>query len=227
MDSKATFQRRLCACLLPVSEHGDGYGLAGFSDRFGPDAAAGGTLGSITLTVEVTLAPEVRSLVGLCASSITAGARAVAKAGGDTDFREVARKAEEGSSPPSFREELTSLRGSMLRLRHYCSRPSRGLACWLQGESRRCYAAAASWFLFCVFGFFPCSLWLCPVYLWLALLGNGLLAAQQRSRDWSAAQGNSFELFWQSADPMEAGQQRRRRPAGGAAEKKGVASTKE
>ncbi|CAK0816994.1 unnamed protein product, partial [Prorocentrum cordatum] len=121
MDSKATFQRRLCACLLPVSEHGDGYGLAGFSDRFGPDAAAGGTLGSITLTVEVTLAPEVRSLVGLCASSITAGARAVAKAGGDTDFREVARKAEEGSSPPSFREELTSLRGSMLRLRHYCS----------------------------------------------------------------------------------------------------------
>lgn len=227
MNSATTYQRRFHACLLRVSEHGDGYGLAGFSDSFEPDAAASGTLGSITLTVEVTLAPDVRSLVGLYASSISAGARAAVQAGFGTDFREIAQKAEEGGAPPCFREELTSLRSSLLRLRHYCSRPSRGLACWMQEESRRCYIAALSWFLFCVFGFFPCSLWMCPAYLWLALLGNGLLAAQQRDRDWSTAQGNSFELFWPSAEFMEAGHQRRRRQAGGAAAKQGAASTKE
>lgn len=81
--------------------------------------------------------------------------------------------------------EFGSVMQSLGRLRRGAAAPVAGIPRWLREQPTNGYAAAAGWFVFCAAGFFPCPLWLVPLYLWALLVGNALVAASQRSEDWA------------------------------------------
>jgi len=144
----------------------------------------------------VTLSSEVRSLLGFYGCSIMAGLQ------GDGPFHAIDADlfqqdrflfgSDEVSLPDVLgSHSLNSLLTHLVRLRFALLRPPCGLLRFLREESLHGQAAALCWFVFCMLGFFPCPLWLAPLYLWLTLLGDGLLVAAQRQRDWQRKDGGA------------------------------------
>jgi len=152
--------------------------------------------GEVCLSIELTLSSEVRSLLGFYGYSMMAGLQ------GDGPFHAIDADLFHqdcllaGPDEPSLPDfmishPLNSLLNHLVRLRFALLRPPCGLLRFLREESWHGQAAALCWFVFCMLGFFPCPLWLAPVYLWFILFCDGLLVASQRQRDWQRKDGGA------------------------------------
>mmetsp|Transcript_35825 Transcript_35825/g.116115 ORF Transcript_35825/g.116115 Transcript_35825/m.116115 type:complete len:736 (+) Transcript_35825:54-2261(+) len=171
--------------LLP-SATGEGSTDFSFSESFGPEALhspAKAHLGSVVIQIDCTLRKEVQPLLALYATSMLASAQRVHQQFGQPERLPTASPMSgAGDAYPSA--DLSRAQQALQRARHRSEATSNGIGRWLQEQQLHGYIAAGIWFTFCGAGFFPCSLWALPFYTWLALLGNGLLAASQRSEDW-------------------------------------------
>jgi len=202
------FQRQFLLQFLPASELGNNHGDPAFVDRFEPGLSEArrhgpehfGAFGEVLLSIEVNLTERVPSLMGLYLESIIAGAQGFTLWSPELERPLEPELVEPSALHVANSPTLRSLLSHLSRLKNYTMQPSMGFVRFLQEEPWHGYMAAACWFLFCVMGFFPCSLWLLPIYIWLALLGNGLLAASQRSHDWEC-KGQEAQVLFASSEP--------------------------
>mmetsp|Transcript_56858 Transcript_56858/g.184202 ORF Transcript_56858/g.184202 Transcript_56858/m.184202 type:complete len:851 (+) Transcript_56858:48-2600(+) len=171
--------------LLP-SATGEGSTDFSFSESFGTESLHSppkAHLGSVVIQIEVTLRKEVQPLLALYATSMLASAQRVHQQFGQPETSPTASPLSgAGDAFPSA--DLSRAQQALQRARHRSEASSNGIGRLLQEQQLNGYIAAGIWFTFCGAGFFPCSLWALPFYTWIALLGNGLLAASQRSKDW-------------------------------------------
>eukprot|EP00411_Alexandrium_monilatum_P001577 CAMPEP_0175187034 /NCGR_PEP_ID=MMETSP0093-20121207/2699_1 /TAXON_ID=311494 /ORGANISM="Alexandrium monilatum, Strain CCMP3105" /LENGTH=545 /DNA_ID=CAMNT_0016479775 /DNA_START=39 /DNA_END=1676 /DNA_ORIENTATION=+ len=202
------FQRSYTLQFLPPNEAGDSHSDPTFVDTFDTHlseankhgAESFGAFGEIALSVEVTFRQEVSSLVGFYLASVLSAAKVAATSNGPAEVPVLPISSDLASMNILDSPALRSLLDFLWRLKHYSDGPSTGFIRFVK-EHRFCgYACAALWFLFCSFGFFPCSAWVFPIYLWLALVGNGLVAAFQRQADWEQRGEEAKDLFWKQPD---------------------------
>lgn len=212
-EQEKPYRKQYHLQFLPPSEWGDGSGDATFLDCYGPasvDSARKFAFGSVKLELEVALRCELQPLIQFYGCSVLEHALRAARLGeggpsccrGQPRYGRPARVAAELEGEASAAEALVwsadfrSVLRSLERLRHGMARPVAGLPRWIRASPMNAYGAAACWFIFCFFGFFPCSLWKTPIYAWLLLVVNGLLAASQRLQDWDSREAGVKPLFW-------------------------------
>jgi len=206
------FERHYAMQFLPGNEDGDTHTNPAFVDMFEPhvsdamkyDPKTYGAFGEISLTVEITFRDEVHTLLGFYLASIAAGAKGQGMFYGAMDVPAMPPNVSlDSPSSMNILESpgLRSLLNFLWRWKHYCNRPSFGFFRFLKEQGYRRFVAAVCWLFFCLMGYFPCSLWIFPIYIWLALLGNGLLAAFQRQADWACRGEEANQLFWSRVAP--------------------------
>jgi len=182
-----------------------------------------GAFGCARIKLEVTLKKEVRSLIGLYFASMVVNAegthqltqpRCVRSSGSERPAPPLPEALADSSAESVLRNaDLRNVFSYLARLSHSTSKQGLGFIAWLREDTLHGYVAAVVWLVFCAGGFFPCSLWLVPIYGWLLLLGNGLLAARQRKNAWSGQGTEAMQLFWKEdlAEDDQRGSLRRQR----------------
>lgn len=198
------YVRDYVMCFLPPSEHGDGGpSEAAFWDSYSfssLDDCASGAQGVLHVGLEVTLCSEAQPLLAFYAKSVVAGVHrvmALGSEGGPSRARNRARSLlpapglADWSEPGAFAgakdlmqsPEFQSVMQSIERWHRNANAEPIGLTRWVRQKPTHAYVAAGGWFLFCIAGFFPCPLWLAPLYAWCIFAGNALLVASQRNED--------------------------------------------
>eukprot|EP00429_Kryptoperidinium_foliaceum_P011151 CAMPEP_0176003946 /NCGR_PEP_ID=MMETSP0120_2-20121206/1436_1 /TAXON_ID=160619 /ORGANISM="Kryptoperidinium foliaceum, Strain CCMP 1326" /LENGTH=884 /DNA_ID=CAMNT_0017336605 /DNA_START=9 /DNA_END=2663 /DNA_ORIENTATION=- len=198
------YRRKYAMCFLPPSEHGDGGpGDVAFWDSYNfaaLDDGATGAQGVLHMELEITLCSEAQPLLAFYAKSVVAGMHrvmALGTEGGPSRARNRYRSLRpipalsEWSDPGMIMgakdllqsPEFQSVMQSLERWHRNAAAEPAGILRWVRQKTSNSYIAAGSWFMFCFAGFFPCSLWLLPIYAWCLFVGNGLLAAGQRHED--------------------------------------------
>lgn len=75
-------------------------------------------------------------------------------------------------APSATAEEFQSVMQSIERWHRNANAEPIGLTRWVRQKPTHAYVAAGGWFLFCIAGFFPCPLWLAPLYAWCIFAGD-------------------------------------------------------
>mmetsp|Transcript_70871 Transcript_70871/g.125188 ORF Transcript_70871/g.125188 Transcript_70871/m.125188 type:complete len:820 (-) Transcript_70871:34-2493(-) len=168
-----------------------------------PEPERWGAFGRARITVQISLKEEVRSLLGLYYAAMVVGFKGAQFTQprclrGDTERPPppTSEALQDQSAQAVLRNaDLRNVFSYLARLSHSTSQQNLGFLAWLREETWHGFAAAFAWLIFCALGFFPCRLWQVPIYLWLFMLGNGLLASRQRKRVWSDPD-SEVKLFW-------------------------------
>lgn len=185
------------------SSHGNGGSCDIMGDK---DAIKAGlcAFGSVILSLELALQPELAKPISLYWASVASGIQQAIRTDAPPNCAPWAplcqsrprsscgfSTAADGMSTADavhwFQSEglprLENIFQCLSRLVHFWVSPSQGWSRWLRSSWWHAPVTAAAWFFFCV-SYFPPPLWTWPLYAWFYLLVDGLLAANHRRSDW-------------------------------------------
>eukprot|EP00928_Gymnodinium_smaydae_P069692 TRINITY_DN5334_c0_g2_i2.p1 TRINITY_DN5334_c0_g2~~TRINITY_DN5334_c0_g2_i2.p1 ORF type:complete len:853 (+),score=135.70 TRINITY_DN5334_c0_g2_i2:457-3015(+) len=209
---KREFQRRFLAHFAPCATGGDGFNDPGIADSLAFAAAAPAaspasscsSLGLLRLEVRLALRAEVPSLAKLYGRALLGGV-AVARQLAEEDLlavpprgllhygrpgcameRRSETRSSYGQAASEAEEDLQALLVALQRVQRALTGGRCGglvlAAGCLRAQRWRPVVAAAGWFLFCLFGYFPPPLWTCPACAFLLLLAWGSLTQAARKQ---------------------------------------------
>eukprot|EP00928_Gymnodinium_smaydae_P019859 TRINITY_DN17644_c0_g1_i1.p1 TRINITY_DN17644_c0_g1~~TRINITY_DN17644_c0_g1_i1.p1 ORF type:complete len:906 (+),score=196.64 TRINITY_DN17644_c0_g1_i1:136-2853(+) len=234
----AILKRSMVVHFLPSLVGGDGYKDPAFLDKFETGFLRRGVgdtnapFGSVSVSVEIALRPEVPSLAKLYGRAVMGGAT-LAQAMDPARLSQIPARGiaymdrETGRATASYGGgagtggqagdsvladgEVEKLLVALMRLRRFFLGGGgwKVAGDWLKAERWRAFAAAAAWFLFCWLGYFPPALWQVPAYFFVLLLANGILVQTARRRRLeeaadAIASGALPGLLEDTQDPLDA-----------------------